>query len=143
MASIVGVHSFDEISVVIDGVEVVGFWEGDDAVSVSRRTDIGNMLTGADGSSLFSHSSDKSVTITLRLQPNSPAHGRLLERQKRQESGNLNGFPVAVSDRINGIGGTTDRAFIMTVPNQDFGTNATSREWVLVASEFEEIVPAL
>lgn len=124
-------YSFKNVVSVIDGIAVTGFWEGDDAVQVAPAADVGTGLVGADGSSIFSQSTNRAATITIRLQHTSPAHRLLETRYQRQMAGGLTGFPVSVMDTGSNEGGSTDQAFIQRRPNDQKGVNASMREWVL------------
>lgn len=135
-------YSFLNVSAILDGVQVTGFWDGDDAVTVEPAVDIGTGLVGADGSSIFSQSTDNSVTITLRVQHTSPTHRQLEQKLARQRAGVLDGFAFSVKDKRSGEGGSTSQAFIQAVPTKSYGKAATVREWVLWAGEWNREVPS-
>lgn len=136
-------YSMKNVAVTIDGQNVLGVWDGDDAVVIAPLEDIGSMLVGADGSSIFSQSANEGATVTVRLQHTSPAHRLLHQRWARQRAKGvrLNGFPITVIDVDSGEGGSTDQAFIQTGPSDSKGTNATPREWVLVTGQWRPEVP--
>lgn len=129
------------VQATLDGLTIQGLFDGDDAITVEPGADVGMMLVGADGSSLFSQSADRSAMITLRLQHTSPTHRQLTQKLKAQQAGRVVGFPFDVIDRTSGEGGTTDRAFIMQRPGDSKGTNATVRVWVIVTGDWSELIP--
>ncbi|QQM29294.1 DUF3277 family protein [Martelella lutilitoris] len=131
------------VSSTIDGQQVTGLWDGDDAISIAPMTDKGTMLVGADGSSIFSVSANGGATITIRLQHKSPTHRLLTQKLARQKAlgGAFSGFPATVFDTSSGEGGSADRCFIQSAPTKNNGTNATVREWVLVTGEIVDAVP--
>lgn len=133
----VSAYSMINVSATLDGLAVRGFWDGDDAVTVERGADIGSGLVGADGSSIFSQSADKSARITLRLQHTSPTHRQLLQKEKLQRAGQMRAFPFSFIDRDSGEGGTADQCFIMQAPTDQKGKNASVRAWVIWAGEYE------
>ena len=132
-------YTFLNVAVTVDGQASAGFWEGDDAVVVTLLEDVGALLVGADGSSIFSGYANQGATITLRLQHTSHTHRLLQQRLLRQKTAGmaLVGFPVSVIDVDSGEGGATDQAFIQTAPTDSKGANATVREWVLVTGNWK------
>jgi len=136
-------YSAKNVATTIDGQNVLGLWDGDDAVSIAPLEDIGTMLVGVDGSSIFSQSANEGATITVRLQHTSPAHRLLHTKWARQRARGVRvvGFPVTIIDVDSGEGGSTDQAFIMTAPVDAKGKNAAVREWVLVTGQWKPEVP--
>jgi hypothetical protein len=127
----------------VDGQQVQGLWDGDDAFVITQGAEKGSMLIGADGSGLFSISADKSATITIRLMHTSPTHALLMRKLKRQQAvGAVSAaFPVTKMDTGSGEGGSADKCFIQSAPVDQTGKNATVREWVLVTAEWSPEIP--
>ena len=132
-------YSYKNVVAMLDRQPIQGLFEGDDAIVISENADIGTMTIGADGSSIFSQAVNNGAMINIKLQHTSPTHKRLVQLLKRQQArGGLNtGMAFSVKDRASKEGGATDQAFIMTAPDQSFGTNATVREWVLVTGTYK------
>jgi len=137
-------YSMKNVSATLDGQRVVGLWDGDDAIVVAPLTEVGTMLVGADGSSIFSQSANNGATITVRLQHTSPTHRNLMQKLQRQRADGvrISGFPFVVIDVDSGEGGSTDQCFIQTAPNDEKGVNAAAREWVLVTGDWKPEIPA-
>lgn len=137
------VYSAKNVSATVDGQNVSGLWDGDDAISIEPLAEIGTMLVGADGSSIFSQSANEGATITIRVQHTSPTHRLLHQRWARQKAKGvrLTGFPVTVIDVDSGEGGATDQAFIQNAPTDQKGVAASVREWVLVTGSWSPTVP--
>ncbi|QIG73255.1 putative structural protein [Rhizobium phage RHph_N17] len=131
-------YSMKNVAATVNGQPVIGFWDGDDAVSVAPLADVGQMMVGADGSSIFSQSANEGATITLRLQHTSPTHKLLMQQMALQRARGirLTGFPVSVIDTDSQEGGSTDQAFIQQAPTDTKGVNAQAREWVLVTGSW-------
>lgn len=53
-------YSFQNTVAIINGVELSGFAEGDDVISIKRRVDSATDKVGADGKMMVSISADKS-----------------------------------------------------------------------------------
>ncbi len=141
--AITSAYSYLNVSATVDGQVVQGLWEGDDAVIVTFASDVGTGLVGADGSNIFSHSANKSVTISIKLQHTSPTHRLLHQKLKRQQSAGAaaSSFSFVIMDAVSGEGGTARDCFIQTVPADSKGVNAAVREWVLWAGEWTPEVP--
>lgn len=137
-------YSIKNVAATLDGQRVVGLWDGDDAVVITPLTDVGTMLVGADGSSIFSQSANNGATITLRLQHTSPTHRNLMQKLQRQRADGVrvSGFPFVLIDVDSNEGGSTDQCFIQTAPNDEKGVNAAAREWVLVTGDWKPEIPA-
>ena len=129
-------YSMLNVAATLDGVAVRGLFDGDDAIMVTQGADVGTMLVGADGSSLFSQTADRSAQISVKLQHTSPTHRQLIQRWKQQRAGRLTGFPFDLIERDSGECGTADRCFIMQAPVDSKGKNAVVREWVLVTGDW-------
>lgn len=124
-------YSFKSVAVIVDGRPVEGFWEGDNAVEIERRTDNATAIVGVDGDATVSISADDSVTVTLRLQPNSPANTVLQNKFTQMRSGRLAAFPISIRDTGNGEGGSAPTAVILGQANSSLGASATAREWTI------------
>ncbi|KAA0970809.1 DUF3277 family protein [Aureimonas fodinaquatilis] len=135
-------YGFGAVAATLDGQPVSGFWEGDDALVVTRRDDIGTEVVGADASFLFSQNMSRAATITLRLMHTSPTHRMLLQKEKRQRAlAGGRGFPFDFKDKSSGEGGSTPQAYIKTGPDNSKGRNAAVRVWVLVCGDWNEMIP--
>lgn len=136
-------YSMKNVQATLDGQKVIGFWEGDDVISIAPLEDTGAMVVGADGSSIFSQSANNGATITLLLQHTSPTHRLLMQKLAIQRTPGIRvaGFPFSAMDIDSGEGGATDQAFIQTIPTDEKGTNAAQREWVLVTGDWKPEIP--
>lgn len=132
-------YSMINVVAVVDGLPVLGLFDGDNAIQVSQGSDAGTMLVGADGSSLFSQSSDRSAQITIRLQHTSPTHRQMIEKWKAQRAGRIVGFPFSVIDGLSLEGGNADKCFIMKPSDDTKGKNASVREWIIVTGDWEPV----
>lgn len=137
-------YAAKNVATVLDGQKVVGLWDGDDAVQIEPLADVGEMLVGAFGDSLFSQSANEGAQITLRLMHTSPTHRLLMQKWARQKAPGIRvtGFPFSTVDVDSGEGGSTDEAFIMTQPGDQKGNTAVAREWVLVTGQWRSEIPA-
>lgn len=136
-------YSFINVTAAVDGQQVQGAWDGDDALIVTRGADAGTGLIGADGSGIFSVLADRSATVSIKLQHTSPTHRLLMQKLKRQQAlgGNASAFPFSFIDTVSNEGGSADRCYIQTAPADSKGKNAVVREWVLWTADWNPEVP--
>lgn len=127
------VYSFLHVAAVLDGREIKGFWEGDDAIQIAPRTQVLSEVVGVDGSGIGSITADRSVFVTLRLQPTSPTHLYLENKHRRLRQGIAQPMHLSVRNKSNAEGGNSRLVLIQQTPRRDFGMNAVSRDWVLWA----------
>lgn len=131
-------YSMKNVTATIDTREVRGLWEGDDTIVIEENADIGTMTIGADGSSIFSVACNHAAVIRIKLQHGSPLHEFFVQRLalQRDRGGLGTGFSFTVNDRASGEGGAAEECFIQQAPSQEFGVNATMREWVLATGDY-------
>lgn len=134
-------YSALNVAATVDGLAVVGLWDGDDAIVVERGADVGTGIIGADGSGIFSQTADRSARITIRVMDTSPTHAQLSRKLEQQSAGRLIPFPFDLIDKGSHEGGTADRCFIQQAPGPQKGKNATVRTWVLWTSEWKPTIP--
>jgi len=133
------VYSMLGVSATADGLRVVGLYDGDDAIKVESRGPEGDWMVGADGSALFSQTADNSASITVKLQHTSPTHKQFIEKMALQRSGVLVPFPFTVVDTNGAEGSHSGTCMIFQAPSQDYGENASVREWVLASASWQPI----
>lgn len=135
-------YSMLGVTATIDGLAVDGWWDGDETIKVEQGADVGGLLVGANGDSIFSQSADRSARITIQLQHTSAAHRQLMQKWVLQRSGGgKNGFPFSFIDRNANEGGSADRCYVQAAPTDGKGKNATMREWVLITGDYEPEIP--
>ncbi len=110
--------SMKNVAAVLDGQKVVGFWDGDDVVQVEQMEDVGVMMVGADGSSIFSQSANEGTRITLRLQHTSPTHRLLATKLATQRAPGIK------------VTGSRSRSWTLIAARVAHQTNASSRSSV-------------
>lgn len=117
------VYDFKKVSVIVDGVIITGFMDGE-PISVSRNEDEVTPHTGADGEVTYSESADETGTITLTLKETSASLPTLTALRKSRKL-----FAVNINDsntRAYKVGGTQAR--IMKMPDRSFGTEVQGVE---------------
>ena len=70
-------YSFSENELIIDGVPISGFAEGDDVIAFSRRVDQTSSVVGADGKMAVAVNADKSGEAVINLLQTSASNALL------------------------------------------------------------------
>lgn len=129
-------YSFANVSVVLDGIQLEGFWEGDDAITIERNAEAGNPIVGVDGCAVVSRPVNESRNITLSVMPNCQAHKLLTNKMRAIENNEIEHFNISVTDVGNGEGGSSVEATIVGQPSASLGENASAREWIIFANNW-------
>lgn len=133
-------YSFANTIVLVNGVEMSGFDEGDDVINIARLTDSASHVVGADGKMTVSLSSDRSGEISFRLNQSSNSNAILSGLINAQENGAF--VPVFIQfadtkgiDLASGTQGYMKRQSDMTR-----GGNSNSQEWIIVVENLTMVV---
>lgn len=132
-------YSFANCVVIINGVELTGWADGDDAIDVKRNADSASHKIGAGGSMMVSLSTDKSGEFSFKLQQTAASNGYLSDLANRQEAGADTFVPVNVlmqdtfrQDRASGTIGYMKKPADMTR-----GVQGNNQEWVIVVEKLD------
>lgn len=136
------VHSFQNTIVLVNGVEIVGWSEGDDVISIKRRVDAISDKVGAGGAMMVSISSDKSGEFAFKLQQGSSSNNYLGSIASSEELGAEFFIPVRVTfqdiyrqDLASGSVGYVKRPSDMVR-----GAAANTQEWTLVVERLDMVL---
>jgi hypothetical protein len=134
-------YSFQDYAMLINGVELSGFAEGDDAFMAERRADSASDKVGADGKMMVSISADKSGEFTFKLQQTSPSNKYLMALLALQEFSAKSFVPVNVlcrdTYRNDVASGTV--GYIKKPAGQQRGMEGNNQEWVIVTERMDLI----
>lgn len=135
-------YSFQNTVVLVNGVEITGWADGDDVINISRRTDSASDKVGAAGNMMVSISADKSGEITFKLQMTSSSNKFLGGICALQEAGAAKFIPVTVlfqdtfrNDRATGTIGYLKKPSDMTR-----GAQAGNTEWTIVVERLDMLL---
>lgn len=141
------VYSFQNTVMLINGVEITGWSDGDDVIKIARRTDSASDKVGAGGSMMVSISSDKSGEFTFKLQQTSKSNKYLAGLLALQEGGAKTFVPVTClfQDTYRQDLATGTVGYIKKAADMQRGTQATDQEWVVVVERLDMLLgdPAL
>ncbi len=129
-------YSFDEAIVLVAGIPITGFDEGDDVIQIDRNEDTFDVKVGADGDDVAAKNANKSGTFVLRLLATSPSNAFLSAQFNLMEANFLPFVPVIVTDSRTKIPlGTTLAAVIARPAPVSKGVAVPTREWTLKAGK--------
>jgi hypothetical protein len=144
-------YSFQNIVVLINGVELTGWADGDDVIDVKRRTDSASDKVGAGGSMMVSLSTDKSGEVTFKLQQTSSSNKYLQGLMALQESGLASQFTpvnVHVQDTFRQDLATGTVGYLKKPADMTRGAAGATQEWTVVVERLDllfgdmpEVVP--
>lgn len=129
-----GTYSFKKVIVLVGGIPITGFAEGDDVIQVGRRVDTFDLNVGADGSAVSAQNADRSGEIILRLQQTALSHTFMSAQFALMESGLLTSVPFLLKDAGNLVQLAAAAECVIQRPaDSPYGTALNDREWTLLA----------
>ena len=141
------VYSFQNTVVLVNGVEITGWADGDDVIGISRRTDSASDKVGADGTMMVSISADKSGEFTFKLQQTSSSNKYLASLIALQEGGAKTFVPVNVlfQDTYRQDLATGTIGYLKKPSDLTRGTQGNNQEWTVVVERLDMLLgdPAL
>jgi len=130
-------YSFNNVVMLVQGQEITGWPEGDDAIICERLEDSASHIVGVDGSMTMSISMDRSGTIKFKLMQNSESNALLTGLITAQENGAF--IPVFIQIR-NTEGGelvSGTQGYITRPANVQFGQSLQPVEWTVIAERLD------
>lgn len=125
-------YSFAQTTLLINGVAITGYDEGDDVITMRRLNDNSSHILSADGVMTVSFSPDRSGEIIFRVNQASDINGTLSSLVTQQEQNIIVPISVQFTD-LNGndlISAT--EGYIPRPADVTRGLNTQSQEWRIV-----------
>lgn len=133
-------YSFLNTIVLINGVELVGWAEGDDVIQIERLNDSASHSIGASGEMTVSLSADRSGTFRINLQQSSESNAFLSGLMAAQENGTFVPVFAQFKDtRGNDLASGT-QGYITRPANMTRGTGVNGQEWTVVVERLDMLV---
>lgn len=134
-------YSFQDGVLLVNGVEITGWAEGDDVIQVKRRTDSISDKVGAGGEMMISISADKSGEITFKLQQTSSSNKYLMGLLALAEAGNQTFIPINAlwQDNYRRDVATGTVGYIKRPADVTRGAQANNQEWTIVTERLDLI----
>lgn len=130
-------YSFLDTLLLVNGVEINGFDEGDDVISLDRLNDSAAHKIGTDGEMTVSISADRSGTCTFRLMQSSDSNTYLSGLITAQENGAFIPIFLQFKDTRGLDIGSGTQGYINRPATMTRGTNANSQEWIITVERLD------
>lgn len=132
-------YSFLNTTLLINGIEISGFDEGDDVIELARLNDSAAHSIGVDGEMTVSISADRSGTVTFRLMQSSTSNAYMSGLINSQENDVFVPVFIQFKDTKGGDLGSGTQGYITRPATITRGTNAQAQEWVIVVERLDLI----
>lgn len=140
-------YSFLNTILYVNGVEITGWAEGDDVITISRRADSASDKIGADGNMMVSISANKSGEFSFKLNQTSPSNKYLASLTALQEGGAKTFIPINVlfQDTYRNDLSTGTVGYIKKPADLQRGEKGNVQEWTVVVERLDMLLgdPAL
>lgn len=132
-------YSFNDVTMLINGVEITGWDEGDDVIQVKRRSDSISDKMGAGGDMMVSVSTDKSGEFTFKLQQTSSSNKFMMAMLALEENSSSTFVPVTVlmQDTFRRDLATGTTGYIKKPADMTRGAKANGQEWTIVVERLD------
>lgn len=135
-------YSFQNTILLINGIEMTNFSDGDDAITITRAVDSTTSKVGADGKMMVSISADRSGSFKFKLQATSPSNKYLTGLLALQEAGPASFVPVTVQflDTYRNDVAVGTVGYIKNMPEIKRGVSAGDAEWEIVVENLNSLI---
>lgn len=132
-------YSFKDTIMVVNGLEITGWDEGDDVIDISRREDSISDKVGAGGEMMASVSADRSGSIKIKLQQTSSSNKFLMALCAVQEAAGSDFVPVACmfQDTYRNDLAAGTQGYIKKPADMKRGQKGNSQEWEIIVERLD------
>lgn len=130
-------YSFLNTLLLINGVEIDGFDEGDDVISLERLGDSASHKIGTDGEMSVAISADRSGSVKFRLMQTSSKNLYLSGLIGSQENGAFIPIFVQFRDTKGNDFGSGTQGYITRPASMIRGTGVNSQEWTIIVERLD------
>ena len=132
--------SFTNVNFIFGTLEVTGWADGDDVLTLEYDTDQWNKLVGAKGDVVRSQTNDNSVTVTARILQESVTNSQLNVIFNTDRESNAGVFPGIIQDKETNETYTVNNLWIMKAPTITRGQATNQMEWVFQGDFCTQII---
>ena len=122
--------TFKNVNVIAGVLELEGFGEGDDVLTIETDADQFTKIVGAKGDVTRVQSSDNSVTITIKLLQTSNSNKELNTLFLADKQTGAAVFPMIITDLESGEVYSIPNAWIMKQPTITRGQGVNTVDWI-------------
>jgi len=125
-------YSFLNTVLLVNGVEITGWAEGDDLITFSRRNDSMTDVVGASGEMAVSNMGDRSGELVFTLLQTSTSNTYMGGLLAAQENGLFVPTFVLLKDTLGGEIVSGSQGYIKKPADFTLGAGINTREWTIV-----------
>ena len=130
-------YSFLDTLLLINGIEITGFDEGDDVIKLARLNDSASHKVGIDGEMTISISADRSGGVTFSLMQTSDSNAYLSGLVVGMENGVFVPIFIQFKDTRGGDLGSGTQGYIKKPADMGRGATAGSQEWTVITERLD------
>ncbi len=132
--------SFKNVSVIAGILELEGFADADDVVSIVFDAEQFTKVAGAKGDVARVQTADNSCTITIKLLQTSNSNSLLAALYLADVSSGSAVFPMVITDKESGEGYAVNNAWIQKFPDITRGKTVNSMDWVFQGDKLTPVI---
>ncbi|MDF7667449.1 DUF3277 family protein [Orbaceae bacterium ESL0727] len=131
--------SLEDAVLTVDGIEITGYENAQDAISIAPLGDDGELTYGIGGNGVFIHSCNHGATVTLKTLQHSETNQRLNELRNHQINNptTAKGLLITYKDLRNGDEFLLTGCWFSTPPTHARGTSHNGVTWTFKATKAE------
>lgn len=132
-------YSFQDTIMVVNGVEITGWADGDDVIDIERRSDSITDKIGADGGMMISVGTDKSGSVKFKLMQTSPSNAYLTGLIALQEASGSTFVPcfLLFRDTYRQDLATGTQGYIKKPAKMTRGAQGNTQEWEIIVERLD------
>lgn len=130
-------YSFLDTVLLVNGIEIAGWAEGDDVIQIERFNDSAMHSVGADGEMTIALSADRSGFFQFNLQQSSESNVYLTGLVAAQEAGTFAPVAVQFKDTLGNDLMSGAQGYIPRPANLQRGTGINSQQWRIVVERLD------
>tara|TARA_R110000744_G_scaffold20470_1_gene53735 strand:- start:7579 stop:7995 length:417 start_codon:yes stop_codon:yes gene_type:complete len=130
-------YSFLDTLLLVNGIPMSGFDEGDDVINLARLSDSASHKIGVDGEMTISISSDRSGAVTFSLMQTSDSNAILSGLVTGMENGAFVPIFIQFKDVRGGDLGSGTQGYIRKPADMGRGQVAGSQEWTVITERLD------
>jgi len=123
-------YSFSNVNVIFGILELEGFAEGDDVVTVIMDNNLYSDMAGAKGDVLRSKTNDNRCTITVNLLQTSQSNVDLSTVYNADRELGTGVYPMVIEDKETKETYVINNAWIQKFPDVTRGQNPNAMSWI-------------
>lgn len=131
--------SFLDTSVFVNGIEITGWGEGDDSITLARLNDSASHIIGNDGLMTVNLSADRSGAVTFNLLQTASSNAYMSGLITLQENDAFIPIFVQFKDSRNHDLGSGTQGYIPKPADITRGGTVQNQEWIIVVERLDLI----